>query len=214
MDCSADVRFDNATTNAVDVVDRIIWVVVPDGHAGGEPAELNTTVMCSPSVVQPRGKVTSCRFCPYVSTSSINVKRHERAHTGDKPFGCAHCTYRSARYVVGVPLRECTRTMALVHRHSLSCVGRSDDLKKHTLRHSLGTGEFPHKCCRCTYACLDLSNYKRHLRAHERRDCRTRRRELAAEVWCVLCRKVAVHIPLGLSYFPRTRVSWLAVRHD
>ena len=43
------------------------------------------------------GEITRCRFCPYSSESPINVSRHERSHTGVKPFACVHCTYRSAR---------------------------------------------------------------------------------------------------------------------
>ena len=43
------------------------------------------------------GEITYCKFCPYSSESPINVTRHERTHTGVKPFACQHCAYRSAR---------------------------------------------------------------------------------------------------------------------
>ena len=45
------------------------------------------------------GDVTFCRFCDYSSESPMNVARHERSHTGLKPYACSHCPYRSSRYV-------------------------------------------------------------------------------------------------------------------
>ncbi|KAM7301759.1 zinc finger protein 135 [Ixodes scapularis] len=32
-----------------------------------------------------------CRFCPYSSSYSPNVTRHEKQHTGRKPFSCRYC---------------------------------------------------------------------------------------------------------------------------
>jgi hypothetical protein len=101
------------------------------------------------------GEIRKCRFCPYSSESPINVTRHERSHTGLKPFACTHCSYRSAR---------------------------SDDLAKHILRHSAKAVDKPFKCTKCPYATIDVSNYRRHERSHERKEERRQRKEAALQV--------------------------------
>lgn len=39
----------------------------------------------------PAGKVYSCQCCDAVFTQSIELSRHVRAHTGDKPYVCWEC---------------------------------------------------------------------------------------------------------------------------
>ena len=78
-----------------------------------------------------------CAFCAYESSSSNNVVRHERTHTGVKPFACHFCAYRSTR---------------------------SDDLAKHVMRH--GVKPRLYTCDHCSYVSVDVSNLRRHERTH------------------------------------------------
>ena len=41
-------------------------------------------------------KPFACPYCSYRSANKDNLKKHVRIHTGEKPFGCMYCSYRSA----------------------------------------------------------------------------------------------------------------------
>ena len=42
------------------------------------------------------GHIYQCPYCPYTSSSSSNLTRHTRKHTGDKPFQCPSCPFKSS----------------------------------------------------------------------------------------------------------------------
>lgn len=81
-------------------------------------------------------KLYQCHYCTYTSPLKCNTLRHERTHTGEKPFPCPHCNFRCSQ----------------------NC-----DLKKHIMTH---TGEKPYACSQCPYRSSRKEVLKNHMRLH------------------------------------------------
>ncbi|CAN7994559.1 unnamed protein product [Ixodes pacificus] len=80
----------------------------------------------------------ACGYCPYSSNIKCNVVRHERVHTGEKPFQC----------------RQCNRAFT-----------QSSALLSHRRTH---TGERPYPCGRCGRVFSQKSSMQRHRKTCER----------------------------------------------
>ena len=86
--------------------------------------------------MQDRGKSYKCNQCDYASAHGNNLRKHLRAHGGEKANKCNQCDFASSR---------------------------ANNLRRHLKTHS---GEKMNKCNHCDYASSQVGHLRKHLRIH------------------------------------------------
>ncbi|XP_074657204.1 uncharacterized protein LOC141910369 [Tubulanus polymorphus] len=97
--------------------------------------EIRPTLPTRTSAWASRARDKKCRFCDKCFPSPTETRRHERVHTGERPFRCPMCE---------------------------KCFNRTPTLLKRHIR--VHTGEKPHRCQVCGEGFAEPANYNRHVR--------------------------------------------------
>lgn len=107
----------------------------------------------------------SCHQCSFVAASPSDFLRHERTHSGEKPFTCGQCNQAFSER--GGLRRHNKRTH--IGEKPFACdecamaFSESGDLRKHKRTHS---GEKPFACDECDQTFAQIGNLIKHKRTH------------------------------------------------
>ncbi|XP_077519895.1 histone-lysine N-methyltransferase PRDM9-like [Amblyomma americanum] len=117
---------------------------------------------------QKLGGRHSCRYCPYTSDYKCNVIRHQRNHTGERPFVCKECGKAVAQrqYLIDHLLTHLKK-----RPHECPDCGqrfrRAFDMASHRKMHHSSGGRIASLVCRfCGKGFSDLGVLKRHILTH------------------------------------------------
>ncbi|XP_029845650.3 zinc finger protein 257-like [Ixodes scapularis] len=114
----------------------------------GSPFSFQTSVtMRRRTVHQWRGTYHHCRYCNYSSYDKTCVARHERTHTGERPFDCQICGKAFTRKCLLI-IHERTHTGEKPFKCKLcgQAFSQAAHLSHHQMVH---TGAKPFKCQIC-----------------------------------------------------------------
>jgi hypothetical protein len=103
-----------------------------------------------------------CRFCEHVAKKKGNIKMHEAAHLGDKPFECQNCddTFTKKHHLV-----HHERTHTGERPYGCGECGARFAVSGHLVSHQrTHTGIKPYLCSACDYAAVQSSDVTKHIK--------------------------------------------------
>ena len=117
-----------------------------------------------PAIDGEKGKKNSCSFCGKCFLNKAWKERHERIHTGEKPFECKFCQKRFIeKGKVKVHERIHTGDKPYQCKTCNASFAQSGILKKHEKCHNGGK---PHQCQTCNASFNRLSSLTMHQKIH------------------------------------------------
>ncbi|XP_042233669.1 broad-complex core protein isoforms 1/2/3/4/5-like isoform X25 [Homarus americanus] len=122
------------------LVDREANCLWTDGRRSTEDWQDLTNNLRSYALKHTGEKPFLCPFCSYRTTRKALLEEHINTHTGDRPFSCPYCQYSSSHKSI---------------------------LKAHVRRH---TGEKPYACTYCPYRATQKSTLNSHMLTHKGKD--------------------------------------------